>query len=58
MSEPGLLSIAFAPDYATSGLFYAFYNTAAGNGDIRISEFRAASGGSRPAPTRTPSGSC
>ncbi|MGH3127652.1 MAG: PQQ-dependent sugar dehydrogenase [Gaiellaceae bacterium] len=40
VSEPGLLSIAFAPDYATSGLFYAFYNTHAGNGDIRISEFR------------------
>jgi glucose/arabinose dehydrogenase len=39
-SEPGLLSIAFAPDYATSGLFYAFYNSTAGNGDIRISEFR------------------
>ncbi len=40
LSEPGLLSIAFAPDYATSGLFYVFYNTTAGNGDIRISEFR------------------
>ena len=39
-SEPGLLSIAFAQDYATSGLFYAFYNTTAGNGDIRIAEFR------------------
>jgi glucose/arabinose dehydrogenase len=39
-SEPGLLSIAFAPDYATSGLFYAFYNSTAGNGDIHISEFR------------------
>ena len=39
-SEPGLLSIAFAPDYATSGLFYAFYNSTAGNGDIRISEFQ------------------
>jgi glucose/arabinose dehydrogenase len=39
-SEPGLLSIAFAPDYAKSGLVYAFYNTTAGNGDIRISEFR------------------
>jgi glucose/arabinose dehydrogenase len=39
-SEPGLLSIAFAPDYATSGLFYAFYNTHAGNGDLRLSEFR------------------
>ncbi|MCE3287670.1 MAG: glucose/sorbosone dehydrogenase-like protein [Gaiellaceae bacterium] len=39
VSEPGLLSIAFAPDYASSGLLYAFYNTHAGNGDIRISEF-------------------
>jgi glucose/arabinose dehydrogenase len=40
LSEPGLLSIAFAPDYATSGLFYAFYNSTAGNGDTRIAEFR------------------
>ena len=39
-SEPGLLSIAFAPDYATSGLFYAFFDSTAGNGDIHISEFR------------------
>ena len=39
-SEPGLLSMAFAPDYTTSGLFYVFYNSTAGNGDIRISEFR------------------
>ena len=39
-AESGLLSIAFAPDYATSGLFYAFYNTTAGNGDTRISELR------------------
>jgi glucose/arabinose dehydrogenase len=39
-SEPGLLSIAFAPDYATSGRLYAFYNSTAGNGDIHISEFR------------------
>ena len=39
-SEPGLLSLAFAPDYGTSGLFYVFYNSTAGNGDIRISEFR------------------
>ena len=39
-SEPGLLSIAFAPDYASSGRFYAFYNTHAGNGDLRISEFQ------------------
>jgi glucose/arabinose dehydrogenase len=37
-AESGLLSIAFAPDYATSGLFYAFYNSTAGNGDTRIVE--------------------
>jgi glucose/arabinose dehydrogenase len=39
-AESGLLSIAFAPDYATSGLFYAFYNSTAGNGDTRIVELR------------------
>jgi glucose/arabinose dehydrogenase len=41
MGESGLLSIAFAPDYAQSGLVYAFYNSREGPyGDIRISEFR------------------
>ena len=39
-SEPGLLAVAFPPDYATSGVFYVFYNSTSGNGDIRISEFR------------------
>lgn len=39
-SEPGLLSIAFAPDYASSGLVYVFYNTLAGNGDLRLAEYR------------------
>jgi glucose/arabinose dehydrogenase len=39
--ESGLLSIAFAPDYAKSGLLYAFYNARSGPyGDIRISQFR------------------
>jgi glucose/arabinose dehydrogenase len=39
--ESGLLSIAFAPDYATNGLLYAFYNSRTGAyGDVRISEFR------------------
>ncbi|HSI97901.1 MAG TPA: PQQ-dependent sugar dehydrogenase [Gaiellaceae bacterium] len=39
--ESGLLSIAFAPDYARSGLLYAFYNSRFGPyGDIRIAEFR------------------
>jgi glucose/arabinose dehydrogenase len=48
--EQGLLSMAFAPDYATSGRFYVYYNdaTACGGGgancDVRIDEFRRAGG--------------
>ena len=42
--ERGLLSIAFAPDYATSGRFYAYYTSrqppAQRAGDIVIDEFR------------------
>ena len=37
-SERGLLSMAFAPDYATSGRFYVYYND--DTGDIRIEEYR------------------
>ena len=36
--ERGLLSVAFAPDYASSGLLYAYYTR--GNGDIQIDELR------------------
>ncbi len=43
-SEPGLLSVAFPPNHATSGLAYVFYNARQGNGDIRISEFRQTPG--------------
>jgi glucose/arabinose dehydrogenase len=39
--ERGLLSLAFAPDYRTSGLFYIYYT--ASNGDIRIVEYQRAS---------------
>jgi glucose/arabinose dehydrogenase len=35
--EKGLLSIAFAPDYATSGLVYAYFNNRDGN--IRVREY-------------------
>ena len=38
--ERGLLSAAFAPDYAQSGRFYVYYTDRAGPGDIRIEEFR------------------
>jgi glucose/arabinose dehydrogenase len=40
-SERGLLSMAFAPDYRKSGRFYVCYT--AGNGDVRIVEYRRAS---------------
>jgi glucose/arabinose dehydrogenase len=36
--EQGLLSMAFAPDYATSGLFYVYFTDR--NGDQRIVEYR------------------
>jgi glucose/arabinose dehydrogenase len=36
--ERGLLSMAFAPDYAQSGRFYIYFNDL--NGDIRIEEVR------------------
>jgi glucose/arabinose dehydrogenase len=39
-SEPGLLSLAFAPDYVESGRLYVFYNARSGNGDLRLVEFR------------------
>jgi glucose/arabinose dehydrogenase len=39
--ERGLLSIAFPPDYRSSGLFYVYYT--AENGDIRIVEYRRSS---------------
>jgi glucose/arabinose dehydrogenase len=39
--ERGLLSLAFAPNYATSGRFYVYYT--ATNGDVRIVEYRRAS---------------
>jgi glucose/arabinose dehydrogenase len=37
-SERGLLSMAFAPDYKSSGLFYVYFTD--GTGDIHIQEFR------------------
>jgi hypothetical protein len=37
--EQGLFSLAFAPDYATSGRFYVYYTAADGNSN-RVDEFR------------------
>jgi glucose/arabinose dehydrogenase len=36
--EQGLLGLAFAPDYARSGLFYVYYTTA--NGDIKVVQYK------------------
>lgn len=38
--ERGLLSIAFAPDYAKSGLFYAYYTAKGPVGAVTIEELR------------------
>jgi glucose/arabinose dehydrogenase len=38
-SETGLLSLAFAPDYATSGRFYVYFNGHEGNHDVDVVEF-------------------
>jgi hypothetical protein len=38
--ERGLLSMAFAPDYATSGRFYVYYTAQDPVGELRIEEFR------------------
>ena len=44
--ECGMFSVAFAPDYASSGLFYVFYTRDfnPGNHYLRIEEFRRAAG--------------
>jgi glucose/arabinose dehydrogenase len=39
-NERGLLSMAFAPDYATSGLFYVYYTAKSPTGQITIEEHR------------------
>jgi glucose/arabinose dehydrogenase len=38
-SESGLLGLAFAPDFATSGHFYVDYNQYKGNDDLAIVEY-------------------
>jgi Glucose / Sorbosone dehydrogenase len=38
--ERGLLSMAFAPDYASTGRFYVYYTARVPEGQLRIEEFR------------------
>ncbi len=40
VSERGLLSMAFAPDYAESGRFYVDYTDRVGNGNVNVVEYR------------------
>ena len=40
VSERGLLSLAFAPDYARSGRFYVDYTDVTGNGNVNVVEYR------------------
>src|SRR5262245_52799009 len=40
VSERGFLGIAFAPDYATSGLVYVDYTDRTGDGNVNVVEFR------------------
>jgi glucose/arabinose dehydrogenase len=47
-SEQGLLSVAFAPDYARSGLFYVDYTDT--DGDTRVVEYRSDESGEQADP--------
>ena len=50
--EQGLLSMAFAPDYRTSGKFYVYYTTPAErNNDIIVDEFTVSTDADRADPT-------
>jgi glucose/arabinose dehydrogenase len=49
--EQGLLSMAFAPDYARTGLFYVYFTDRGGN--QRVQEFRRSSGSPNRADTST-----
>ena len=48
--ERGLLSVAFPPDYATSGLFYVFL-TDRDTGDLKVYQFRRSANPDRANPT-------
>jgi glucose/arabinose dehydrogenase len=42
--ERGLLSMAFPPDYGTSGLFYVFRVSSADNGELQVVEYQRSAG--------------
>jgi len=48
--EQGLLSMAFAPDYAASGLFYVYFTDS--SGDQQVVEFKASGDAADPASAR------
>jgi glucose/arabinose dehydrogenase len=40
VSERGMLSMAFPPDYAQSGRFYVYYTDSTGSGNVNLVEYR------------------
>jgi glucose/arabinose dehydrogenase len=40
VSERGMLSMAFPPDYASSGRFYVYYTDSTGSGNVNVVEYR------------------
>ncbi len=44
VSERGLLSMAFAPDYERSGRFYVYYTDNVGSGNVHVTEYRRSAG--------------
>ena len=59
VNEQGLLGLCFAPDFASSGAFYAYYNPADGERRTRLSRFTVSSSDpdrADPAPRSAPGG--
>ena len=54
--EQGLLSMAFAPNYSSTGLFYVDYTSS--NNDMHVVQYRQAGSDPEPAPTRVARAAC
>ncbi|HEU6446207.1 MAG TPA: PQQ-dependent sugar dehydrogenase [Gaiellaceae bacterium] len=50
--ERGLLSLAFPPDYASSGRFYVYYTARSPSGAVTIAEYRASGDAATPGSAR------
>ena len=52
--ERGMSSMAFAPDYATSGLFYVQYTAKSPEGAVTVAEYRRSASDPNAADRRLP----